>query len=385
MGWSAFRKTGLRFHNPNLSVKGYTLFTPMMGDSVYLIDMAGLVVKQWRFDDFIPDHAKLLASGNLLVSGKTKADAQRQVELKEEDYPHNLDLHFFRLGGGYSELREYSPKGELTWSFREIGIHHDFIIKDNGNLLIPQWVILPADIARKVKGGIKEKQAMPMLADDIIEINRQGEILERFSTWQYLDPVKDPIQPLETRWEWTHLNSVDVQGDALLVSCRDNSRVFAFDTKTSELLFKVTEPMVSMQHHATFLGNGNIQIFDNGMNKPLSIPFSRIIEFDPVKNDLVWEYKGEPSEQFFSGHISGAQRLAMANVLICEGSSGRLFEVTRNKTIVWEYINPFVGANADGRIYSWVYRAYRYEQSFAGLGYFDLNAGQYKALNSNVL
>ena len=35
MGWSPFRKTGLTFHMPSASVKGYTLVTPMGGDANY--------------------------------------------------------------------------------------------------------------------------------------------------------------------------------------------------------------------------------------------------------------------------------------------------------------------------------------------------------------
>ena len=52
-------------------------------------------------------------------------------------------------------------------------------------------------------------------------------------------------------------------------------------------------------------------------------------------------YGEKESERFSSSFISGAQRLTNGNTLICSGADGRLFEVTAQKEIVWEYINPF--------------------------------------------
>ena len=41
-------------------------------------------------------------------------------------------------------------------------------------------------------------------------------------------------------------------------------------------------------------------------------------------------------------NIAGAERLANGNTLICEGEAGRVFEVTRECEICWEWISPFV-------------------------------------------
>ena len=68
MGWSAKQGTGLTFHDPERSVTGYTLVTPMSGDGSYLIDIAGRIVHRWQFEDFVSGYAKLLPSGNLLVN-----------------------------------------------------------------------------------------------------------------------------------------------------------------------------------------------------------------------------------------------------------------------------------------------------------------------------
>jgi hypothetical protein len=61
--------------------------------------------------------------------------------------------------------------------------------------------------------------------------------------------------------------------------------------------------------------------------------------------------------RFYSGYISGAQRLPNGNTLITEGTDGRLIEVTPEHEIVWEYISPYFGKAGN---HNRVYRAYRY-------------------------
>src|SRR4029078_12422252 len=84
-------------------------------------------------------------------------------------------------------------------------------------------------------------------------------------------------------------------------------------------------------------------------------PTSRVLEIDPVTLKLVWSYT---AAAFFATNISGAQRLANGNTLITEGPDGRLFEVDKEGSIVWEYVNP-VFSSRKGRPAKSVYRAYR--------------------------
>ena len=126
------------------------------------------------------------------------------------------------------------------------------------------------------------------------------------------------------------------------------------------------------QHHAHIIpkglpGAGNLLVFDNGgasgygFANPIAPngtgafarATSRVLEINPVTLELVWSYAGP---RFYSSNISGAQRLPNGNTLITEGASGRLFEVTNDGTIVWEYIYPlFSGAQSSNS----VYRGYR--------------------------
>ena len=55
--------------------------------------------------------------------------------------------------------------------------------------------------------------------------------------------------------------------------------------------------------------------------------------------------------------MSNAQRLPNGNTLVNEGMDGRIFELTPEEEIVWEYVNPFL---SDQDVPSRrVYRAYR--------------------------
>ena len=288
MGWSAFQKRGLTYHNPNLSVKGYTLFAPSYAPGVYLIDMQGRVVKQWHFDDIDVSLVKLLPNGNLLLGAKHVALQKEAAKLASDDHS-NLDLRVLRMGGGFTTLREYDWDGNLVWSYDNGRIHHDFHLYDNGDLLLPEWILLPEDLINKVEGGYRNAERLPfMFGDDVIRVNRQGEEIGRWHTWQMLEPAEAPIQPLGSRMEWTHMNSINVMPDGQFVaSLCYTSQVILLDPETHKITWKVGEPTISMQHHATPVPGGNIQIFDNGRNRPQSLPYSQVLEIDPRTDEVV--------------------------------------------------------------------------------------------------
>jgi len=123
-------------------------------------------------------------------------------------------------------------------------------------------------------------------------------------------------------------------------------------------------------HHAHLIpkglpGAGNLLIFDNGgiagygiFGMPNKFRFfSRIIEIDPITMEIIWEYyhrKGSnlmtsgENHKFFSLFLGSAQRLPNGNTLITEGMSKRVFEVNKDKKIVWDFV--FSGI---------IYRCYR--------------------------
>jgi hypothetical protein len=85
--------------------------------------------------------------------------------------------------------------------------------------------------------------------------------------------------------------------------------------------------------------------------------YSRVLEFNPVTLEIVWEYGAESGpERFFSYLVSGAQRLPNGNTLITIGLEGRIIEVTPERQVVWEYVHEPLATELSLR---WLYRSYR--------------------------
>lgn len=389
MGWSPFRPTGLTHHHAGQSVKGYTLITPIRGDAVYLIDMDGRIVHRWRLDRLRAWYGRLEPDGRLLLGAiDTSLGPPPQVPFDQPPPP--FEQHIRRLGGGYTHLLELDWEGNVLWQYHNPTMHHDFARLPNGNILIPVWVELPADLARAVRGGLRRPREKfpPMLSDDFVEIDRDGKEVARSHLWQALDPRRDRIGALMTRWEWTHTNSIALtrSGDVLF-SARYPSLVGILDRAAGALRWRWGHPHISLQHHATELANGRVQLFDNGQHV-IGLPRSRVVEVNPADDTITWEYAADPPQQFFSAHISGAERLPGDNVLICEGASGRIFEVTRRGEVVWEWITPFVvptGAQPTvhgGALTSVaIFRAHRYPPDHPAFAGRDLDPARHAALN----
>jgi hypothetical protein len=79
-----------------------------------------------------------------------------------------------------------------------------------------------------------------------------------------------------------------------------------------------------------------------------------------------------PMSSFFALNRGSAQRLPNGNTLIVEATRGRIFEVTRDGSIVWEYIDPHFHKSAKVDYANIVYRAYRIASSWPEdeIGYF---------------
>jgi hypothetical protein len=110
---------------------------------------------------------------------------------------------------------------------------------------------------------------------------------------------------------------------------------------------------------------GNLTVFNNGRDRPEGA-WSSVDEWTPPLGAdgiyalaagapfgpaaLAWQYRAPVPTEFFAPFISGAHRLANGSTLVCSGTGGELFEVTREGGIVWEYRSPFSGdvRNADG-------------------------------------
>ncbi len=136
MGWSLHRKPGLTFHNPAYSFKGYTIATPIGGDIVFLLDMAGRVVHRWRFADVRPEYAYLTERGTLLYRSLPPPDAGfRFKPAQEDDPPMPLEERARVLPSNYRFLTEADWEGETLWRHEDPLLHHDFWLPSR----TPSW------------------------------------------------------------------------------------------------------------------------------------------------------------------------------------------------------------------------------------------------------
>lgn len=336
-------------YKPEKTCDGYTLLTPIGGDgTVYLIDMMGKLVHSWK----MPYHswsARLLSDGNLLFDGITEAGS-------------------LNLAGKTGIVMEASWEGEILWKYEMDTLHHDHFRKPDGNTILLCWEKTPDEIARKVKGGIPNDNATDrtMWSDMLIEIEKSGKVIWEWHSHEHLDPEEDTICPLCSRREWAWCNAASVtQSGDILASFRQIDTIAVIDRGSGEWRWKWGRGVLGHQHDPTQLQNGNILIFDNGAHIP-ERPRSRVIEVDPKEDKIVWEYSDGNYLGFFSFTMGGAQRLSNGNTLICEANRGRVFEVTPQKEIVWEYHNPFKG-KVRGEMTNMLFRAYRYGTEYSGL------------------
>ena len=166
--------------------------------------------------------------------------------------------------------------------------------------------------------------------------------------------------PANQSFEYYHLNTIELlpenelghrdprfRAGNWLVSLRNANVVVILDRVTREVVWSWGPGEIELQHMPTLLENGNLLIFDNGTERG----FSRVLELDPVAKEIAWRYQADPPEAFFSKWRGANQRLSNGNTLITESERGRVFEVTRDGEIVWEFWNPEVVDGKRKRIY----------------------------------
>lgn len=352
----------IRYYAPSRTYEGYTLFSPMGECGAWLVDMNGRVVHHWETDYPPARYSVLLPNGNLLYSAMTADGPLREMD---------------GIGG---KLLELSWEGEVVWEYDDPYMHHDFCRMENGNTMTLRFEETPSETARRVKGGLAgtEREGV-MWTDAFREVAPDGSVVWEWKAHERLNPEDFPICPLDARAEWTHCNTAYVlpDGDVLTSFLKQNT-IAIIDKKSGDLKWQWGASDLGHPHCPSGLENGNVLVFDNGVHRrddakkgfPLGmIGFSRVLEVDRQTDKIVWEYRDRNHLDFYAPFISGCQRLANGNTLICDGPRGRIFEVTPECETVWEFISPFfnetlrevVGATNP------LFRAYRYGTDYPGL------------------
>jgi hypothetical protein len=394
VAWSEFRKTGLTHRDANFN-GGYTLITPIGGDHTYLVDENGRIVHGWHAENFKPGYAQLLKNGHLLVRG------QEMVETKVGAY---------QAAGKADILIEMDWDGNFIWRWEHPSFHHDMCRLQNGNTLVITWDLCDPEIAKQVKGGMapeKEKlikgnpehmdfilgglgvggrprDLSGYLSDTVYEITPSGDVVNAWHAWEHCDLEKDVMCAHEFPYEWTHGNSIKYCPEGkVLISYREISLVMMIKWPEGDVLWRWGgDHLISHPHDATLTPEGNVLVFDNGTHHPVT-PHSRVIEVDMKSDKIVWQYVPHVVFSFFSGHVGGCERLPDGNTLICEGQSGRLFEVTKDSKVCWEWISPFVLPFKNVHC-SMLFRAHRYYGDGPELSGKQMNADLYEELNREL-
>jgi len=290
--------------------------------------------------------------------------------------------------------------------------HHDYEREGNpvgyyapGQEFVKQGKTLMLSHKNKVVPEISDKE----LVDDVFyEVDWNGNLTgfewhaaDHFNEYGFDDSAREAIyrnpgyNEDRGRGDWLHLNTLSVLGknhwydetgderfnpENIMTSSRHANFIAIISRATGDIVWRAGPDFVEGtpeynlgqfvgQHHPHMIpkglpGEGNVLVFDNGGDSgyggatgypKYKRAYSRIIEFNPVTLELVWQYGAESGKEFFfSFNISSAQRLPNGNTLITEGANGRVFEVTPNKEIVWDFLSPLAGPQGPR-----VYRAYR--------------------------
>jgi len=345
---------GCTVNKINKAYNGYTLFSALGSKKVKLIDMWGNVLHKWCMDYTPALYGELLANGNLLYAGRVEEGPLTDLE------------------GAGGIIQEKDWEGNIVWEYKDRYLHHGFHRLPNGNTLLIKWEKIPKDLTEKIEGGQlgTERQSV-MYGSVIIEVDSSNNVLWEWRDFDHLDPEKDKINALCPRDEWSCINSLAALDDEnIFVSFKRLAKLGIINKKTGKIEWSWGEHEISQQNCATVTEKGNMLIFDNGfLAESIHYAYSRVIEIDAKNRKPIWEYRDKENDNvwFFSCMLSSAQRLPNGNTLIVESKCGRIFEVTKNGEIVWEYVNPeYIYFNEYGNN-NVITRAFRYGIDYPGI------------------
>ena len=354
--------SGVLLHDPDAAAGGLNLYTSGHAPEAILMDMDGAVLHRWRreFGEVWPPESFADRPGYFEV------DYWRRAHL----FPDGSLLAIYE-GFGIVKL---DRDANLLWSYPradaasllgEPGAHHDMFVADDGRI----WVLTRrAHVLERVNPG------WPILEDFITVLSPAGEPLETFSLLEAFErsPFKTLLGRIAERGDIFHTNTIEIfdgrhaerssifaRGNAL-ISLRELNVIAIVDTRAHEVVWAITG-LARRQHQPTLLDNGNMLLFDNFFNATAS----RVIELDPLSQQIVWAWPPDPAADFFSATCGSNQRLANGNTLITETDRGRSVEVDAAGNIVWEFLNPQRAGDDDELIAS-LFEVVRLPADYAG-------------------
>ncbi len=364
---------------PGITLLGAMSFTPPFPSFVIMLDASGEVV--WYLDGTQDINFNgFTLFGELRPQGSVVINIGR-FGLTEVDMLGNASFAFVT-----DLLSGFSVPGATTLDTDTV--HHDFLdlpISTGAEMsfLGSEQRMLPNYPIDEVDPSMTEPLA-ETVGDVILEMRRNGTIVNRIRLTDILDPYRMTYDSLNGFWnppynstrtrDWAHGNSLeyDHRDDAYIVSLRHQDAIVKIQRVTNEVVWILGDPRrwtgnlatkllnpvgdnfsyPFHQHHANLSSRGTLMVYDNGNNRaiPPEAPmarndqYSRGVEYEIDATAMtvrqVWQY-GEPAstpQTFFSAFLSSCQDLPLTgNVLIGDGghlsmtlsNDASVFEVTR--------------------------------------------------------
>ena len=390
---------------PQAPQEGFVVFSPTSTTNAYLLDNDGTILHTWASSYKPGQSCYLLPDGDLLRSinvgassiGGSGGGVQRlawdgtvdwEFIYSNSDHLQHHDVEVLPNGNVLMIAWDFIPRSEAAAAGRS-GSYM------SGTVFAPDTVI---EVEPSTNSIVWEWKAMAHLVQDLFPTRPNFDVVANHP--ELIDLNYPPTVPQQG--DWLHLNGIDYNPslDQILLSSHNSNEIWVIDHSTTtaeaashsgglygrggDLLYRWGNPeaydhgaasdkKLFGQHDAQWIvapspGAGNILVFNNGTGRGHSSVDELVSPFDSSTNTYsyslgtaygpsapIWSYS-DPGV-FYSGYISGAQRQANGNTLICEGDDGRLFEVDNSGAIVWEYINPYgVGTHFD------VFKVQRYQQ-----------------------
>lgn len=389
--------TGTLIYKPEKAWGGYNLIGPSWwGDaSTYMVDMNGKVVKEWK--GLLGHSAKILPGGH--ISGQFGTIKKATAHVLDWDgnviwkYDGAYNSHDINREGNpvgyYTPAPNMEPKvkgGRTLLNAQFRGTKGQKVRPEvmeggpvEGNFLLEvDWegnILWEWDINDHIDQLGLDEVAREALHGAHRFMSHNGGAA---------------VAAGKSAVDWAHINAVSWVGpnkwydegderfhpDNILWTSRNTSIIAITSRKTGEIVWKMgpdydSDPRTRRMgpiigsHGAHIIpvglpGAGNLLVFDNGGWSGVgdAVPgaphglgtmrrhYSRVLEVNPVTLEVVWEYSAEKANhgsvrnphQFFSPFQSNAQRLPNGNTLITEAAYGRMFEVTEDLEIVWEFV-----------------------------------------------
>ena len=252
------------------------------------------------------------------------------------------------LDESYREIHTVRPAGDLA------GDLHEFLItEDDTALLITEYNRVETDDGPVMEGVVQELD----IASG--EVKFEWHSLDHVSVEESLQARPDDPK---TPYPYFHINSVEPDGDGLLISARHTSAVYRIDRTSGKVLWRLggqrsdfqmlPGTYFKRQHDARRLPDGRISLFDNDVGTLPSQSRAIVLELDEEAGTarLVRSHK-RPRGATASSQAN-AQFTESGHAFVGWGSAPFITEFTASSNVVFD-----AHLGGGGELDS--YRAYR--------------------------